>query len=382
MRMNIKEMIKNYMRKYWPSYILNINEDVLNPSQKRVLLCYISLSLKMDLRETVYHPNIIRSSQMVTSLIKLGYVVDVCDCSDMVYFEFLKTRDYYAIIGFGPLYEALCEEMPNTRKVFYLTENDPLVFQKKYDERINYLRERHPEVRRIPANKRVQYYTNRQIELSTDAIIMTNECNSSRVRQLIPGYKTIMVNGLLNPNYSFSNGNISERRKNFLWFGSIGALAKGLDILIDVFRELPQYNMNVYGVFPDEVSFLKRLKLPDNVRLRGKVSVQSDEFLEVVNKNLFIISASCVEGMQSGVATCLRHGMIPLLTNECGYEKNPSIFLFDDYKVETIRDAILKVEQMSDEELGCISHEAYEYGNREHTLESFVKTFTSIVNEL
>lgn len=380
--MKPKDYLKNKLKQRWPTYIMNINDDVFNTSQRRVLLCFITTPLRLDLRRSIFHPNILRANQMVTSLIKAGYIVDVCDCTDTVYFDLFKTIDYYAIIGFGPLYEALCEAMPNAKKVFYLTENDPLVFQHKYEQRIKYLKERHPEIKRVPANKRVQYYTNRQIELSTDAIIMTNECNSSRVRQLIPGYKTIKVNGMLNPNYSFSYGNIGERRKNFLWFGSIGALAKGLDILIDVFRELPQYNMNVYGVFPDEVSFLKRLKLPVNVRLRGKVSVQSDEFLEVVNNNLFIISASCVEGMQSGVATCLRHGMIPLLTNECGYEKNPSIFLFEDYKVETIREAILEVEQKSDGELEIISRNAYEYGNREHTLESFVTKFTSIVNEL
>ena len=286
------DQFRAWYKKRHPEYVLNINLDLLDKIQKKVLLCYIKDSLKINYDgAAIYHPNKLRANQMVTALVRLGYAVDVCDFNDMDVLPKLQKRHYDAIIGFGPLYEAMCETTTIPIRIIYVTENDPRLVGIKYGERKEYFRQRHPEIKKIPTSDRIQYYTPRQYQLSNRAIVMTSECNSAEIRKEIPQFFTLKVNGMKNENYIFDGGDIDERRKNFLWFGSTGYVQKGLDILIDVFRQLPDYKLNIYGLPQKETKQLcSQMQIPQNVNFGGMVSVQSQDFLDLVNQNLFIIS--------------------------------------------------------------------------------------------
>lgn len=375
--MKFKNKIIRYLQyklgnKY--NLILNVNCDLFSKEQKRILFCYMTSSFSVDLTKNIFHPNIPRCNQMITSLIKMGYTIDICDSRDTNSFPILKERSYEAIIGFGPIFELMAGLDSIKHKIIYITENDPATVEKKYHERLDYFKERHPKTKIIPTNQRVVFYNRKQIELANYAIIMTNDYNSVYIKNLVPSYFKIKVNGFINTDYRYTTSNISEKRKNFLWFGSTGLYQKGLDILIDVFSLIPDYTLNVYGVDSKELKSIEKL-LPPNVIIHSKVSVLSHEFINVMNKNLFIISASCLEGMQSGVATCMRHGLIPMLTKECGYDEHPSIIQFENYKVETIKNKIEEIQKLSDEELAKLSRNIYDYGNSEFTLENFIATF-------
>ena len=379
----VKNKIKEIYKHRHPEYILNINQDLTNKEQKRVLLCYIKDSFRINFdKNAIFHPNLSRCVQMVTTLVKLGFSVDVCDYNDLDVLPVLSDRRYHAIIGFGPLYEAMCKSMSIKNRIIYVTENDPRLLVGKYQERKMYFQQRHPNVRHVPTSDRIEYYTASQFDLSNKAIIMTSECNSTVIRKQIPYYAKIKVNGMVNENYIFKIGNIIERRKNFLWFGSTGFIQKGLDIIVDAFKELPYCTLNVYGLPKHEIKQLRRIGLPSNVHICGMVSVQSQDFIDIVNNNLFIISASCMEGMQSGVATCMRHGMIPMLTKECGYESDSPVILFKDYKVETIVDTINDSLKIDANELIKMSKDVYKYSNENHTLDSFSDTFCGIIKQM
>lgn len=166
-----------------------------------------------------------------------------------------------------------------------------------------------------------------------------------------------------------------------MWFGSTGLYHKGLDILLDVFAQLPECTLNVYGVNQKEWTSLKKI-IPQNVIVHSKVYVQSRDFLDVVKSNLFIISVSCSEAMQSGIATGMRHGLIPLITEECGYDDHPAIIKFKDYRVGTIKEKIEEVGSWDDHKLATLSDDVYEYANSCFTLHKFVETFETIVSKI
>ncbi len=364
-----------------PQCILNINTNLLDNRQKKILLCYIVSSLKKDLKGTIFHPNISRCNQMITSLINLGYAVDVCDANDISCFPYIQKQDYVAVIGFGALYSMVCRMLDIKYKIIYMTENDPECISEKYAERLEYFHKRHPQILLKPKSKRVQFYTSEQFLLSNKAIIMTNDFNSARIKKIIPDNYVIKCNGLLNSLYKFNVSNIAERRSHFLWFGSTGLIQKGLDILFDVFREMPELTLDVYGANKRELKSVKSI-IPPNVNIYDRIDVQTTDFLEIVYRHLFIISTSCLEGMQSGVSTCMRHGLIPLLTHECGYDEHNFIFHFNDFRIETVKNRIQEVLSMSDSDLALLSQEAYRYANKEHTLESFTFSFQNIVKSI
>lgn len=51
------------------------------------------------------------------------------------------------------------------------------------------------------------------------------------------------------------NRNINEVKKNFLWMGSLGLIHKGLDLLLEIFNELPDYNLYICGSTKNEPEF-------------------------------------------------------------------------------------------------------------------------------
>lgn len=364
-----------------PIYFLNINRNLLDKNQRRILLCYITTPLRRDLDKNIYHPNIPRCNQMITTLIKLGFSIDVCDANDISCFPYVQKQQYFAVLGFGDLYELVCSSMNIKYKIIYVTENDPSEANRKYLERLNYFYERHPKSHVDLKNKRLRFYTSTQFALSNVAIIMTNDFNSVNIRKQINCYFKIKCNGLYNNEFVFNKLNINVRRRHFLWFGSTGLVQKGLDILFDVFNKLPELTLDVCGVNSDELKSVKGI-IPKNVNICGRINVFSKEFLNIVNSHLFVISASCLEGMQSGVSTCMRHGLIPLLTYECGYENQEFIFHFENYRVESIVKMIEEIMLFSDEELAILSNKAYEYANKEHTLESFTASFENIMKNI
>ena len=48
-------------------------------------------------------------------------------------------------------------------------------------------------------------------------------------------------------NYRLLCLEIHEDRKKFLWFGSTGGIYKGLDLLIEAFRDTPECNFHIVG---------------------------------------------------------------------------------------------------------------------------------------
>ena len=66
---------------------------------------------------------------------------------------------------------------------------------------------------------------------------------------------------------------------------------------------------------------LKKLyPIPKNVVHIGFINLKSERFLNLMNEASFILFPSCSEGMASGVLTCMNHGLIPIITKECGID--------------------------------------------------------------
>ena len=50
-------LTKLYQKSFGEDYVLNINRDLLNPQQKKVLVIYIPKDFKIDFSSGIYHPN-------------------------------------------------------------------------------------------------------------------------------------------------------------------------------------------------------------------------------------------------------------------------------------------------------------------------------------
>lgn len=362
----------------------NVNLDLCSQKQKRVLISYITLT-GFDF-SNVQHASFFHLNQILHYFIQHNYCVDLCRMDDLGAYERLKSNQYDILFGFGPVYKKFCKSHNIPHRVCFIMENNPVVVEKLYQQRVSYFKERHPGIDPKTSCSRMGYFDTETFKLSTCAILMNSEYNATSFHAFFSNLFLINSNAIYNKEYVFDSniirGKIQDSRNRVLWFGSKGLIHKGLDILIDAIAQFPKLMLDCYGVDVDDKRLFNKLKYKNTIDC-GKVNVLSDEFInEVVYRHNFCVLPSCSEGMSTAVATCMAHGIIPIITKECGYNDSPYIIQIDDYRIDTIKSAINSVLSMTNEEILEMRHNCYLYARNEFSLECFNNRFTEIMNQI
>lgn len=330
-------------------FIQNLNKDYTVHEQRKVLVSYITLPVISDLEENIAHTNYREMIQILHVLFKLGYEVDVCHFQDNMVSQKIPENRYDLIIGLGDPFETSCIKNPQAKKVIYFTTQHTKSYFDKIKERIDYYNMRH---NRIPKYSWADYYPDHHINCAEYIIHKGNLVTQSTFSHLkhIKAMYSIHSVAFENKQFKFENKDFDKSRNNFLWFGSRGGLGKGLDVLIDVFNDLPDKTLYVAGLPDDEIIQMPKMRC--NIVNLGFIKMQSTEFVNIMNKCGFIIFPSCSEGMASGVLTCMNHGLIPIITSECGIELDENIgIILKDYYIETIKDSISLLDNINIHEL-------------------------------
>jgi glycosyltransferase involved in cell wall biosynthesis len=192
------------------------------------------------------------------------------------------------------------------------------------------------------------------------------------------------------PNVSFScsNREFSECRNNFLWLGSGGLVHKGLDLVLEVFSELPDHDLTVCGPLDDpgerefrQLYFHELYELP-NIHTVGWVDVSSNQFSDIASECVALIYPSCSEGQAGSVITCLQAGLIPLVSYESGVDVNEFGMILEGCSHGEIRDAVKSISSRQSHELEEMSRKAYEYVKYSHNKEKYIQEFESIIKSI
>ena len=365
-------------------YVKNINLNLCNSTQKRVLISYLCIN-NTNFSE-VHHAAILHINQIIFYFIRKGYCIDICQNDDINSFIELRSHKYDIILGFGKVYKLFCEAQSIPIRINFITENNPEIVKLRYNERLLYFKERHTKISIKDAYPRIGYFDKEQFTISNYGIVMNSNYNMASFKSYIKNIYRINCNAIFNEKYKFNVSEISKQiiksRNNFLWFGSVGIIHKGLDILIDTFKYFPNLNLNCYGIDNRELNLFSRIK-GINTYNCGKINVLSDEFYnEIILKHNFIIFPSCSEGMSTAVATCMAHGIIPIITKETGFESCNCIIELESYHIECIKQTIANINLMSDEQILQLRKECYNYARENFSLDNFDTSFSIILDNI
>lgn len=375
--MNLKAEIKKFIkkklvRKIKTPFVKNINLD-LTKNQKRVLISYINYFSTANLNSKISHTNLLESIQIINVFKEFDYIIDVAYCNSEESLEFLKVEKYDIIFGFGKVFREISKLNPLAQKIIYVTENHPELSLRNELERNIYFYER--TGKNIPLRRSGVYYNETDFENVDYAIIMGEKTPFEKY-----SFKkyNIFPTGFLNKNYIFKNRDTDNSKKNFLWLGSNGAIHKGLDLLIEVFKNYPEINLHICG-FNQEEKYLKIPKL-ENIINYGRIDIQSQEFLKLVDRCSYIILPSCSEGFSTSIGTGMLHSMIPLVCKDTGFNRlDDKVILFGDYKIEYLKEKIINLSLKKDEELQELHEKVYLYARNNFTIEDFTEKFRNII---
>ncbi|AVF67387.1 glycosyltransferase [Vibrio alginolyticus] len=350
------------------SGIFNLGErGVLN--QKRVLISYLTDSFSIR-TEKEFSTNRKECSIIASLFIDLGFIVDIIDCKS----KFISPHRYDVVFGFGrPFRTALIKN--DGVRILYQTEAPYHYSLKNEQARLAYFFERHKK--NLPLERTGTYYKSYDFLLA-DKIICLGELHRGEF---------ITKNNRRESDvyHTYPSGLLSSRKKesfsghdDYLWFGSRGVVHKGLDVVIDAFKEMPNKRLHVCGIDRDELK-RKNITTSENISVYGKISVDGDVYHDLINTCNYSILLSCSEAVPTSVLTTINSGLYPITSNSIGFSLEIGTQT-DSYKVRDIINLIKEL-QFSTSDFKSKSSDLKCYGEK-FSIEEFEKRMKNILSKV
>lgn len=369
----------NRLNKKESYFVKNINID-LTIKQKKVAICHVDIYSFDYTNSVIKHTNIVEASIIIKLFIDYNYCIDIYpfDCKNVN-----MNDDYYDIVfGLGDSYKLLCDLNKNSIKIIYLCENSKFYSDEKFQKRLEYFKERHSNTI-FHTNRSSNFYNDEILEKSDYGIFFGNDYTSVYYKQKIKNLYLTSPSGLINNNY-INKRNVAETKNNFLYFGSYGALHKGLDLLIDTFNEVTNIKLWIAGVGYFDEELLKLIKNRLNFNVLGFIDVNSDDFLSVANQCSFIVMPSCSEAKSTSVLTCMLHGLIPIITKEVGIDIdiNKEGFYIENIQIDVLKKQFLNISNLDDTHLNAMHEYVVKKAIKNYSINNYRDNLNTILLDI
>lgn len=340
---------------------------------KKCLLAYITKPFIKGTKAS--HPNYFEAKAIAAVLDELNYDVDVCFfCND----KFKNFNKYDLIIGLGDSFDNSINKVrggKNVARVFYATGAN---FISSFYNEIERWIDLYDKKGIIVAPSRFGLPKNPQISIqsmkSVDGIITVGgQWCASTYNMWGKCIYQVGVIPFTKYSYTDMNRNISLCRCSFLWLGGKGLVHKGLDIILETFVRMSNYNLYIacnyekgfWDKYADELN-------KENIHYVGFVNTNSSKFYELANKCAYTIGTSCSEGTCTSIVTCMCTGLIPITSKESGIDYGHVI---DDCNSDSIVEMITELNKKSDEEIQADMERTYKYVSENYTEDIFRRKF-------
>lgn len=359
--------------------IVFIKDYFQSGQTQRVLLSYITTPFITADHTT--HTNRQECYAIAEIFHEKGYSVDIATYDSDIDIDY---SGYDCIFGFGePLCKSFNQNTSNPVRIYYATEahiswNNFATLKRALE---------------VYAKKNVWLLDSCRIARQTwpqqttlvDAIIVLGGAWGTKIYKqhydgkiisLYPSYNADISRALL------ASKNFALTRDHYLWFGSVGAIHKGLDWLLEIFSEYPEKTLHIAGLVENEKEFMaaysKEFSL-HNIVLHGFVDVQSLKFRELMLQCAFVILPSCSEGLSTSLLNTMCNGLIPIATLESGFDFTQSFIPIQALNINATRSAILESNSLSLQEIAQRSNACLNDVRTKYNIQEFKKKMESTI---
>ena len=258
-----KRPIKNYFK-------TNFKENVL--------ISYITYPFKNGI--SLRHTNNVEAVEIAKIFNELGYNIDIVD------YDYEGNLDYdkYSIIfGFG-------EPLINS---FYRRNHKILTIY--YGTGMHVIHQNHAILKRIEeVHKKKGKWLLESGRIADKAWSVQTSLVDSIVTlgndEVVNSYQKYFLRKIYNIPVSYykifdheeilKNKNFRDAKNHFLWFGSSGLIHKGLDLLLEVFKEMPDFQLHICGPIDNEPKFkncyYEELYNTKNIHTYGFINIHNN----------------------------------------------------------------------------------------------------------
>ncbi len=311
---------------------------------------------------------------------ELGFAVDVIHWTNST---FVPKATYDVLIDPRRNLERLAALLPEaTIKIFHAETAHWRVNDEAQRQRLDELRRR----RGIRLQRTRLVGANRGIEVADCAVVLGNEWTLATYSAFgKPLCRVPLSNPLLYPWPEAKD--FDACRNRFLWFGGVGFVHKGLDLVLDAFAGADELELEVAAPLDREPEFAaayqRELFRTPNIRALGWLDVAAQRFVDVADRVVGAVYPSCSEGGGGSLITTMHAGLVPLATREASVDVDPSYgVLLTDARVETVRASCRALAQRPAEELRATAAAAWRRARAAHTRETFAARYRQAVLEI
>jgi len=351
------------------------------PAKGRVLLSYILDPFLVDDPSQISHAHTHdwECWQMAATFAARGFDVDIVQFDDT---SFVPKQDYQILVSARTDLERLAQHLPaNCLKIAHLDTAHFLTNNAGALERLVTARDRHGCALR---NSRM-VEENWAIEAADMGCVLGNDFTAQSYRYAGKPIHRIRISS---PEiYDWPEAKDFEQvRRSFLWFGSGGLVHKGLDRVLAVFSELPDYHLTVCGPIAEEYrfnkAFHKALYDTPNIETVGWVDVASKAFTDICAQHVATVYVSASEGGGGSTLTCMHAALIPVVTAAASVDIGDFGLLCPDAELATVRSKITAVAAMDEGELRRRAKGAWNFARENHTRDAFASDYAAFVESI
>lgn len=373
--------LKSVTRRVLKHHINDVDYKILNAdlsgNKKKVLISYLSPVLLDSISDSM-HSNVYDWIEIINFFRRCDFEIHLIKCTTFNVEKYINKNKYEIVFGLGVAYYNACLIHTKSKKILYCTESSPRFSLSQESDRVNRFNEKYSKNVKITRSN--IYITDEMINVSDVAIVIGNNhvvktydyCKDAVIIK-----SGIYPSAIINSNYQILKK--SNSNKSFLWFGSTGVVHKGLDLAIEAVAKNPEFTLYVAGVSNREKNLMPKR---DNVIYLGRINVNSDKFIQLINSVSAFIFPSCSEAGSTATTTCLSHGLIPIISVETGVDLPDNFNYIENSDINTIAQHMEAISLIQEQDLFNMHHQIMSYARNKFSILQYRRNLENILSPL
>jgi len=344
-----------------------------------VLISYITLPFTSDKKSLNGHTNRWECQEIVKIFLNIGYNVDLIDWRNE---KFIPRKKYSICIDIHNNLDRLATYLDkNCIKIFHATGAHWLFQNQAEYTRLLELQKR----RGFSLIPRRITSPSLSLDKAEYLTIIGNEFTMSTYASVkIP---TFPIKISSTHTFEKDDGkNFDVIKNQFIWFGGSGMVHKGLDLVLDAFRQMPEYRLLVIGKVEKEkdffVAYENELLHTPNIKYLGPLDPSSLEFINAIKESVSLVFPSCSEGSSGGVATTMHAGLIPIISYQSGISARECGIILKENNIVEIQNAVKYISSLNKDQLKTMSEQCRDFALHNHTRENFSNDYKKTIEEI
>jgi hypothetical protein len=199
-------------------------------------------------------------------------------------------------------------------------------------------------------------------------------------------YKHYIYNSIDPGDIAQHERNYDTATRHFLYMTSKDYILGGLDYLIEIFSNRPNWNLHVCCSMSGDQNFIEwmkqTIKRTKNVHVYGFVRADTKLFQRIVSRCAFAILPQSVGATHYSVLKCMANGLVPIIPESLGIDEYNEFIPIEKITAGCIEEALAHAASLKEGDCLALSQVAYKLIKNKYSHEHLLGRLSRILKGL